>query len=75
MKFHFIIFNSVLVVGIQEVPVSTEGDRSNVIVRRNLIEPSIPVFVTVTTRLLIFNPDDPPGLSLASADGRSSSYY
>ena len=65
----------VLVVGIQEVPVSTEGDQSNVIVRRNLIEPSIPVFVTVTARLYIFDPDDPPDFSLASADGRSSSYY
>ena len=63
----------VLIVGIQEVPVSTEGDQSNVIVRRNLIEPSIPVIVTVTTRLRIFNPDDPPDFSLASADGRSSS--
>ena len=62
----------VLIVGIQEVPVSTEGDRSNVIVRRNLIEPSIPVFVTVTTRLRIFNPDDPPDLRLASENGRSS---
>ena len=62
----------VLEVGIQEVPVSTEGDRSNVIVKRNLIEPSIPVSVTVTTRLA--SPLDlPPGASLASADGRSSS--
>ena len=62
----------VLVVGIQEVPVSTEGAQSNVIVRRNLIEPNIPVFVTVTTRL-IFNPGDLlPGTNLASADGRSS---
>ena len=65
----------VLIVGIQEVPVSTEGDRSNVIVRRNLIEPSIPVFVTVTTRLYIFNPDNTPDFSLASDKGRSSSYY
>ena len=65
----------VLIVGIQEVPISTEGERSNVIVRRNLIEPSIPAIVTVTTRLHIFNPDDPPDFSLASADGRSSSYY
>ena len=62
----------VLIVGIQEVPVSTEGHGSNVIVRRNLIEPSIPVFVTVTTRLHIFNADDPPDFSLASEDGRSS---
>ena len=62
----------VLIVGIQEVPVSTEGDRSNVIVRRNLIEPSIPVFVTVTTRLAIIDPIQLlPGTSWASEEGRS----
>ena len=62
----------VLVVGIQEVPVSTEGDQSNVIVRRNLIEPSIPVFVSVTTRLAIIDPNQLlPGTSLASEEGRS----
>ena len=62
----------VLEVGIPEEPVSTEGDPSNVIVRRNLIEPNIPVFVTVTTRLVSpLNVD--PGTSLASPDGISSS--
>ena len=62
----------VLEVGIPEEPVSTEGDPSNVIVRRNLIEPNIPVFVTVTTRLISpLNVD--PGTSRASPDGRSSS--
>ena len=65
----------VLIVGIQEVPVSTEGDQVNVIVRRNLIEPNIPVLVTVTTRLRMFNPDDPPHFILASPDGRSSPIY
>ena len=60
-------------VGIQEAPVCTEGDECNVIVTRGLIEPSVPVFVTVTTRRL-FNPNLLlPGTSEASADGRSSS--
>ena len=64
----------VLQVGIQEVLVSTEGDRSNVIVRRNLVELSIPVFVTVTTRPAIIDPGNlPPGTSLATEEGRSSS--
>ena len=61
-----------LIVGIQEDPVSTEGDQLNVIVTRGLIEPSIPVFVTVTTRRIPFNPDDIPHFRLASEDGRSS---
>ena len=61
-----------LIVGIQEDPVSTEGDQLNVIVTRGLIEPSIPVFVTVTTRLIRFYPDAQPDFSLASEDGRSS---
>ena len=64
----------VLEVGIQEVPVSTEGDQLNVIVRRNLIEPNIPVFVTVTTKLAKINPYELlPGTSLATEAGRSSS--
>ena len=64
----------VLEVGIQEVPVSTEGHAFHVIVTRNLNKPNIPVFVTVTTRLAIISQDNLlPGTSLASADGRSSS--
>ena len=71
VDFYFIV-NVVLEVGIPEEPVSTEGDPLNVIVRRNLIEPNIPVFVTVTTRLVSpLNVD--PGTSRASPDGRSSS--
>ena len=62
----------VLEVGIPEEPVSTEGDPSSVIVRRNLIEPNIPVFVNVTTRLVSLL-NVLPGASPASADGKSSS--
>ena len=62
-----------LEVGIQEVPVSTEGNSFNVIVTRSPNKPSIPVLVNVTTRLAIINPDDLiPGISLASGDGKPS---